>query len=358
MANQLASTIPIPPAAPVPPSPSHQHPPPATTINTPATANVVRNLAFSFPTTSNTVQNQIRVQQIGLQRSSTPKRMLQQVTTTNAINTATATVNLSNTTNSTTVTRPNKKQKVETLTWAAPFQIMLDPQRPEETYRQLQEAMTYQNNEAKLRYKNLLLPNLSTYPKLSTDGFLKWKKHFESVCYTTVELSGLLEDGPLVNPTDKPNQQEILYQGQNGTTLFYLAQSTYQHVDLYCNKINHHLWQALLEAIKDDITALSFVTSVPALDYSALWSKLCNRWLETSEIRKSKVLHEFNNLQRKSKETFKEFYHRLEIYCNNLLVEFDYEVPEDQISLKVLYGVQRDSSSDFIPPTSKYNLRH
>jgi hypothetical protein len=65
--------------------------------------------------------------------------MLQQVTTINAINTATATANLTNTTNSTTVTRPNKKQKVETLTWAAPFtdyvRTAKDQRKPIDSYK-------------------------------------------------------------------------------------------------------------------------------------------------------------------------------------------------------------------------------
>jgi hypothetical protein len=131
-------------------------------------------------------------------------------------------------------------------------------------------------------------------------------------------MFNLLEDGPLVNPIDPPDRNDLLFQGANGINLFYLSESIFRSVDLFCRKINHHIWQALLAAIKDDTNALAYTTSVPLHDYSALWNKLCSRWLSTASIRKSKHLDEFNNLKRFHNEQFKVFYHRMETNINTL----------------------------------------
>jgi hypothetical protein len=128
----------------------------------------------------------------------------------------------------------NREQKY--LTGQLHFMVIPDPANPDPTYKQLETAMTHQNEESKMRYKNLILPSINSYPKLTCDTFVRWKNHFEAVCYTTTELYGLLEEGPLQNPIDKPEINDILFQGYNGTVLYFLAQSTYQFVDMYCTK--------------------------------------------------------------------------------------------------------------------------
>jgi hypothetical protein len=219
----------------------------------------------------------------------------------------------------------------------------------DQTYQILEKALQNQEEEEKIRIKNLNLPSVTAYPKLTTgDNFIRWKRHFESVCYANVELLNLLEDGPLVNPIDPPEQENILYQGPNGISLFYKSESIYRSVDLYCRKINYHIWQALLDAIKDDVTAFGFAHSVHSHDYSALSLKLCSRWLATAETRKAKHLDELNKLQRNTNEQFKVFYHRLETIINILQIEFDYQVPEDQIILKVLHSVDDNLQSLFL----------
>jgi hypothetical protein len=331
----LAAPPPAPAAAPAPAS------------ATPTSSNVVRNLNSSFASTV-TAPTLARVQQLQLTRSSTPKRVYNQVATTTTTTSSSIQSVLQQTTMQQQLQQTAKKQRVEILTWSAPFAVVPDPADPNQTYKQLEIAMSHQNEEAKSRYKNLLLPSINSYPKLTCDVFIRWKKHFEAVCYTTTELYGLLEEGPLQNPIDKPEISDILFNGYNGTVLYFLAQSTYQYVEMYCNKINNHLWQAIMEAIKDDTEALTFASSVPHLDYSSLWSKLCSRWMETAEIRKSKILSQFNDIHKTPKETFKEYYHRLETVINNLNVEFNYIVPDDQIVLKVLHGVEGQLQTLFL----------
>jgi hypothetical protein len=145
-----------------------------------------------------------------------------------------------------------------------------------------------------------------------------------------------------------PRERGRLLSGSNGVSLFYLAQSIYRTVDLYCNKINHHIWQALMESIKDDTISLTFVASVSQQNYSQLWKKLCSRWLDNLSIRKSKHLDQFNQLIRLPKESFKEYFHRLELVVNTLSIEFDYIVPEEQIILKVLQGVDTQLQSLYL----------
>ena len=314
--------------------------------STPDTSQVVRNLSTSFTANTSTLaQSAARVYQSSLPRSSTPKSQnvmhTQQTASVTSLSAQQHHLHSYN-------TNP-KTVRHETLSWAAPFQIQPNPDNEQETYHVLEKALQNQNKEGKTRIKNLSLPSISAYPKLTTgENFIKWKRHFESVCYSNVELLNLLEEGPLVNPIDPPNRDNILFQGSNGINLFYLSESIFRSVDLYCRKINYHIWQALLEAIKDDTTALAYTTSVTYHDYSALWSKLCSRWLATSAIRKAKHLEEFNKLQRYSNEHFKVFYHRMETTMNILQIEFNYEIPEDQIILKVLHAVDDHLQSLFL----------
>ena len=182
------------------------------------------NLNSSFATTI-TAQTAARVQQLQLARSSTPKRNNDQIMTTIA-----SIIQTTNTQQQ--LQQSSKKQRTEILTWSAPFVVIPDPADPNQSYKQLEIAMTHQNEESKMRYKNLLLPSISSYPKLTCDVFIRWKNHFEAVCYTTTELYGLLEAGPLQNPIDKPEINDILFNGYNGTVLYFLAQSTYQYVEM------------------------------------------------------------------------------------------------------------------------------